>query len=433
MYSDAIVTSTIDGERVQHNVTTGSIFYIGNEETPMMAVFFEGKKSLELESTTEEIYARGFSVSSRISSSCKSTKINDQKIMTATCDNVLYVQVAHDNTPPGGSLASKLKEPKNKDALSLGAFGDPAKTLEDFRTTEDAQDHKDLFLLVNKESMYIGLVKPLYPGQRGSSDKAKELSSLTAMSAELSYEVIVEGKSPIVSAEDRKVWQENANLLALEVVVKLGLVDALKEKGAPSARTKENENQKKRKAKHRKDSQEAEGSVPPTRVRLKVPPGFEGPPEAYHKNMDKLKLNGEPYRKPGRKAGTSVNPDGTVCRPAMSSRPAPQQVSAAPITPCWSQVSGVELVNNALVEELRGQLAAQTAMIDNLEAENSALKKTIAEFATAARVKETQLQGEMKIRKNTAALYRSIAASNLQGLAPEDFSEVSPLKIPAVP
>ena len=52
VYSDAIVTSTIDGERVQHNLTTGSILYIGNEETPMVAVFFEGKKSLKLESTT---------------------------------------------------------------------------------------------------------------------------------------------------------------------------------------------------------------------------------------------------------------------------------------------------------------------------------------------------------------------------------------------
>ena len=149
--------------------------------------------------------------------------------------------------------------------------------------------------------------------------------------------------------------------------------------------------------------------------------------------MDKVKPNGEPYLKPGRKKGTSVNPDGTLRFPAISSRPTPQQVSAAPITPCAAQASGVELVNNSLLEELRGQLAQQTAMIDHLETENSALKKTITEFATAARVKEKELQGEMKIRKNTAALYRSIAASNLQGLAPEDFSEVSPLKIPAVP
>ena len=51
VYSDPILTSTVDGEKIKHRLSTGSMLYVGNEETPMVVVFFEGKKTLQSQST----------------------------------------------------------------------------------------------------------------------------------------------------------------------------------------------------------------------------------------------------------------------------------------------------------------------------------------------------------------------------------------------
>jgi hypothetical protein len=374
------------------------------------------------------VVARTWDMSVQRSKSRVTSAVDFSHTHLIKAEEVLFVQVAMDNTAPKTTVPAHMASDKFIKQHYFPAGSDPQARLERIRVTavsSSAAEHQELVIKTNFDAVHLALVKPLYRGRDGASAPALASSAALKRIIEISYKCIVEDGGTEITADDKSFLQEHIAEVPLCLAFKLNLLHALSDRHKVDSVRAAKRSLKNKKLEEKK-----------TRPRLVVPEGFAGNPEEYHANFGALTKKGAPKAKPGRKSGTMII-NGKAIAPTGSLPPTPMASSAhvGVVTPgSFASRGGTDgrciLVLEAELDECRRKLAESQEKEFSLEARVLELEALNASNIAAAEKKDAELRGELVSRKRLANSLLPVAQLTVAAMTTEGaFTEHSPLKL----
>jgi len=311
----------------------------------------------------------------------------------------------------------------------FASLSDPQVTLQQLRSltvSGSEGEHKKMWLQLNTSAYVDSYVNAR---QNTSAPWSEALKVQILLMVETYYEAIVQG-GPVPVFDPSKI--RAMSMMPLPLVVKLNLVGRLRED--PGAGGREEALATKRAAEKAKKNSKK-------KARLATPgPG----PEGGLGTSSTLNVNGKAFKtkkdgtvalKPGRKAGSTRNADGTIQGPPGSAKkPVATNVHSA------NSAAGARASSFADTGHAAHAVAVlDTALVRELQMSNAAKDAKIAELTAAlladnseAKNKDERLRSEMRNRGNIAKMAGgggSMDPEVIEGY----FHVVSPLKLTGPP